>query len=64
MADRLSAVEPRRRISKLGVGGGGGGGGASAATLVVVVVVFGGISERVSEKLIRRREQARLGVHL
>ena len=62
MADRLSAVEPRRRISKLGVGGGGGG-GASAATLVVVVV-FGGISERVSEKLIRRREQARLGVHL
>ena len=59
MADRLSAVEPRRRISKLGVGGGGGG-GASAATLVV----FGGISERVSEKLIRRREQARLGVHL
>ena len=60
MADRLSAVEPRRRISKLGVGGGGGG--ASAATLVVVV--FGGISERVSEKLIRRREQARLGVHL
>lgn len=61
MADRLSAVEPRRRISKLGVGGGGGG--ASAATLVVVVV-FGGISERVSEKLIRRREQARLGVHL
>lgn len=63
MADRLSAVEPRRRISKLGVGGGGGG-GASAATLVVVVVVFGGISERVSEKLIRRREQARLGVHL
>ena len=62
MADRLSAVEPRRRISKLGVGGGGGG-GASAASLVVVVV-FGGISERVSEKLIRRREQARLGVHL
>ena len=62
MADRLSAVEPRRRISKLGVGGGGGG-GASATTLVVVVV-FGGISERVSEKLIRRREQARLGVHL
>ena len=59
MADRLSAVEPRRRISKLGVGGGGGG-GASAATLGV----FGGISERVSEKLIRRREQARLGVHL
>ena len=61
MADRLSAVEPSRRISRLGVGGGGGGGGASAATLVVV---FGGISESVSEKLIRRREQARLGVHL
>ena len=46
MADRLSAVEPSRRISRLGVGGGGGGGGASAATLVVV---FGGISESVSE---------------
>lgn len=60
MADRLSAVEPSRRISRLGVSSGGG---ASAATLVVVVV-FGGISEGVSEKLIRRREQARLGVHL
>lgn len=58
MADRLSAVEPSRRISRLGVSSGGG---ASAATLVVV---FGGISESVSEKLIRRREQARLGVHL